>query len=714
MRWGARTGVKQHDMSDCGPACLVSVCSHYRLRLPISRIRSMAGTHEGGTSLLGLLEAAKNLGFDAKGVKGDRKSLFKIPKPAIAHVVIDGRLQHYVVIYEVRRKYLQVMDPATGRHSRLKWPDFMRRWKGILLLLVPAESFREGNEKISAWAWFLDLVRPHSRILLQAIAGSLILTLLGFSTSVFIRIITDKVLLNSDLRLLNILGLAMLLILTLQLSLSVFKDIFIIRVGQSIDERLILGYQSHLFRLPQRFFDTMKVGEIISRVGDAMKIRMFISHTAMSVVVNLFIVAFSFLIILLYYWKLGLFMASMIPMYLLVFFVTDRLNRSSERKVMESSARVESHLVESLQGIRTLKQFGIESYVLQESEARFLSLLRSGYRSSLNQVFAQSSSFGIQNLFSTGLLWIGSYYVIGSRISPGELLSAYAILGYLTGPVSSLIASNKSIQNALIAADRLFEITDLETSEHLEGSMVEQVVPGDIVFDKVIFKYEKRNKILDAFSATIRCGEITAIIGESGSGKSTILQILQRTYKAQEGVVKINGVNIDYLSDRSLRQLISVVPQRVELFSGTVVENIALGEPRADLAKIIGLISLLEMEGFIESLENGLHHFIEEGGSNLSGGQKQRIAIARALYRDPEILLLDEPASSLDGEAEKALIKAIKDRKKAGKTVVMVSHRTSAISEADQVLWIRDGKLVSHEPVAVACHLKPEPEAKSL
>lgn len=703
MRWRLRTAVKQHDMSDCGAACLASVCSHYGLRLPISRIRALAGTDERGTSLMGLLEAAKKLGLDAKGVKGDRDSLFRIPKPAIAHVVIEGRLQHYVVIYGVRRKHIRLMDPATGRHSRMKWQEFLSLWKGVLLLLAPNESFRAGNEKTAVWGWFLSLIRPHRFILLQAILGSLVLTVLGFSTSVFIRIITDQVLLSRDLGLLNMLGLVMLLILVLQLSLSVFKDIFIIRVGQSIDERLILGYQNHLFRLPQRFFDTMKVGEIISRVGDAMKIRMFISHTAMSVVVNLFIVVFSFVLILLYYWKLGLFMAMMIPLYFIVFLVTDRLNRSSERKVMESSARLESHLVESLQGIRTLKQFGIESFVLQESESRFLSLLHSGYRSSLNQVFAQSSSFGIQNLFSTGLLWVGSYYVIGSRISIGELLSAYAILGYLTGPVSSLISSNKSIQNALIAADRLFEITGLETSDSMEANAVEDLSPGNIVFDRVVFKYRHRTRVLDEFSATIRYGEITAIIGDSGSGKSTLLQILQRTYRAQEGSVKIDGVNLDYISEKSLRQFISVVPQRVELFSGTVVDNIALGEHRPDLAKILELISLLEMEEFIDSLENGVYHFLEERGGNLSGGQKQRIAIARALYRDPEILLLDEPAANLDREAERALINALIDRKRSGKTVIIVSHKPSAIAQADRVLRIHDGKLVPEQPGEASC-----------
>jgi ATP-binding cassette subfamily B protein len=251
----------------------------------------------------------------------------------------------------------------------------------------------------------------------------------------------------------------------------------------------------------------------------------------------------------------------------------------------------------------------------------------------------------------------------------------------------------------MIAADRLFEITDLGTKDSSDRTHVVDIGPGDIVFEGVVFKYNHRIKILDGFSAKIRSGEITAIVGDSGSGKSTLLQLLLRTYCAQEGSISIGGMNIEYVSEESLRQLFAIVPQKVELFSGTVIDNIALGERNADLARIMELISLLQMEEFIDTLDNGLDHFIEESGNNLSGGQKQRIAIARALYRDPEILLLDEPAASLDKEAEKALINAITHRKRAGKTVVIVSHKPSAIAAADHMLTLSGGKLLSHEAV---------------
>jgi ATP-binding cassette subfamily B protein len=685
--------IRQQDFTDCGAACLVSICRYYGLRVAISQVRSLAGTDQQGTSIMGLLEASKKLGFDARGVRGDRKSLFKIPKPAVAHVVLNNGRHHYIVIYQVKRKFIEIMDPANGKLRRMSWYEFSGIWKGILLILMPSESFEPGTKKMKILPWFWRLLKPHYAILVQAIAGSLLYTLLGFSTSVFIRNITDKVLVFGDLWLLKTMGTAMIVILILQLCLSVFKDVFIVRIGQEIDARLVLGYQNHLFRLPQRFFDTMKIGEIISRVGDAIKIRMFISHTVMSLTVNVFIVILSYLLILYYNWKIGLFLLAMIPLYFAVFLLADLFNRKTERKVMEASAQLESHLVESLQGIRTLKFFGAESYVLEKTEVKFLSLLKAGYRSSLNQVFARSSSYGIQNIFTTGLLWIGSFYVLESRLTTGELLSVYAILGYLTGPIAAIIASNNSIQNALIAADRLFEITHLDAEEPRQGVSLSEYQPGDIIFDKIDFNYKPGVKVLNQFSATIRAGEITAIRGESGSGKSTLLHLLQRSYQIEKGTIKISGIDLRYISDDSLKKAISVVPQSVELFSGTIAENIALGDSSVDLKRVLDIITFLEMEGFIAKLEHGCHTLIGESGVNLSGGQRQRIAIARALYRKPQILLLDEPSTSLDTQSEKSMIRAMHNLKSQGKTVILVSHRRSALAEADRILVLEKGKL---------------------
>lgn len=694
MRSGLK--IKQHDITDCGAACLASVSAYYSLHLPLSKIRQFAHTDQAGTNILGLLEAAQRLGFDAKGVRGDKESLYKIPKPAIAHVVINKKFQHYVVIFKITRSKVKIMDPARGEFISKPINDFMTEWTGVLVILLPNENFVAGNEKVSLFKRFWFLLKPHKYTLIQSLIGSVFYTLLGFTTSIYIQKITDHVLVNGNLKLLNIMSFFMILLLLLQMCLSVFKDVFLIRTGQEIDARLILGYYKHLLKLPQPFFDSMRVGEIISRINDAVKIRMFINNTSLSFTVNFFIVLFSFSIMFAYYWKLGLLMLCLVPVYALVYFLTNHFNRKTERKIMESSADLESHLVESLNSMSTIKQFGLEGLAHEKTEIKFIKLLQTGYQSSVNHVFSLASTQSVSSLFTILLLWTGSYYVLARELTPGELLSFYVIAGYFTSPVSALISSNKSIQNALIAADRLFEIMDIERETTKNQYPLLKVNPGDICFKNVTFGYGSQETIFKDFNLSLKQGQISAIVGESGSGKSTLIHLLQHLYTLKQGSILIGRHNLAYVEKRSLKDLISVVPQKVHLFAGTVIENIAIGSLKVDMERFLDIINELGMTHFIESLPQGFNTCLGENGTTLSGGQKQRIAIARALYRDPAILILDEATSSLDSKAEKYVQNTIVNLKEKGRTVILISHRLSSLVEADSVFYLERGRVVEH------------------
>jgi ATP-binding cassette subfamily B protein len=382
----AKTNIKQHDITDCGAACLASVAAHYQLQIPIARIRQYAGTDKKGTNVLGLLEAAQKLGFEAKGVRADFVNLFKIPLPAIGHVIVKERLHHYVVLCEVTKKHIGIMDPAFGKIQKKTHEEFRKEWTGVLILLKPEVDFLGGNEKVSVFTRFWFLLKPHKWVLLQAFAGAVVYTLLGFSTSVYIQKLTDFVFVGGNTRLLNLLSVIMLVLLALQLLIGVFKDVFLIKSGQQIDVRLILGYYKHLLKLPQQFFDTMRVGEIISRINDAVKIRAFINGVSLNITVNVLIIFFSFAIMFSFYWKLALIMLTVIPVYAMVYFVVNRLNRKTERKLMEKSAELESQLVESLNAVGTIKSFGLEKFSNIKTETKFISLLKTGYHSALNSV----------------------------------------------------------------------------------------------------------------------------------------------------------------------------------------------------------------------------------------------------------------------------------------------------------------------------------------
>ncbi|WP_215225416.1 peptidase domain-containing ABC transporter [Echinicola shivajiensis] len=689
-----RINIKQRDVTDCGAACLASIGAFYRVNIPVSKIRQLASTDRKGTNILGLIEAAKNMGFSAKGVRADFDAIYDVPKPSIAHVVINRAIHHYVVIYKISDKWIEIMDPAHGGMKRLSHAEFKQMWTGVLVLLMQNREFKQINETKSVIRRFWFLIRPHQSVMIQVFFGALVYTLLGLSTSIYIQKIVDHVFVGKNANLLNLLSVIMLVLLGFQVFIGVMKSVFIVKIGQKIDARLILGYYQHLLTLPQRFFDTMRVGEIISRISDAFKIRTFINDVSINLIVNVFVVIFSFGLMFTFYWKLAVVMLMSVPIYFGVYWITNRLNKKMERRQMENVAELESQLVESITAIGTIKRFGAETHANIKTETRFINLLGSVYQSTMNGLFASTSSEGITKVFIIVLLWVGAGYVLKNEITPGELMSFYALTGYLTGPVSSLIGMNKTIQNALIAADRLFEIMDLEVETSEQSFSFSREHMGDIVFSNVCFRYGTRVDVFSGLDLSFQKGKISGVVGESGSGKSTLISLLQNLYPVQSGTIHIGEYNIRYIKNESLRKFVSVVPQKIDLFSGNLVENIALGDYQPDMHRIVDICKQLGMMDFIEGLPNGVETYLGENGASISGGQRQRIAIARALYREPEILVMDEATSSLDPVSEGYVQQTIRQLANDGRTIIFITHRLSTVCDFDRIYVMEKGNLV--------------------
>jgi ABC-type bacteriocin transporter len=686
--------IKQHDIKDCGAACLASIGNHFKVNLPIARIRQYANTDKRGTNVLGIIEAAEKMGFTAKGVKGGLDSLDKIPLPAIAHIIVKEQLQHYVVIYKVEKSTITVMDPGFGKMGTYTFEEFQKIWTSVLILFAPNDDFKTLNEKTSPIKRFWNLIQPHKTILTQALIGAIVFTVLGLAMSIYIQKITDYVLVDGNRNLLNLLSISMIAIILLQAYIGSKKSIFVMKTGQLIDAKLILGYYKHLLHLPQRFFDTMQIGEITSRINDAVKIRSFINETAIEMIVNVFIVVFSFALMFTYYWKLALVIILVIPFYVFVYFLLNKFNKKVERNIMENAAELQTQLVESITHVRTVKEFGIEEFSNLKTENKFVKLLFVTYKSGLNGIFATTSTQFLASIFTVILMWIGSGYVIDRRITPGELFSFYALIGYFTSPVASLINMNKTAQNALIAADRLFEIMDLEREETENKIELSKENLGDIKFENVSFRYGSRVEVFKNFNAVFKKNQTTAIVGESGSGKTTLISLLQNLYPIKEGKINIGDFDLQHVHYKSLRRIVGVIPQQLNLFSGNIIENIALGESFPNIQRILELSKQLGIHEFVEKLPNGFETQIGENGAMLSGGQKQRIAIARALYKNPEILLMDEATASLDTNSERIVKDVIDNFKSSGKTIIVIAHRLSTIANADTILVMKNGAIV--------------------
>lgn len=685
--------VRQRDSTDCGPACIVSIMAHYGERIPVARIRQIACTDKHGTSMWGMVKTLEQFGYIARGMKGSVEFLDKLPLPFIAHVQLEDGLQHYVCVYEISRKGALVMDPAHGKLFRRSLEEFGNCWSGAVIVIVKGVQMEKVQSRIPARPNLISLLRPVWKPVMQAFFCAVIYTLLGLSTSLYIGKLTDHVFMSRNTGLLNLMSSAMIVVTFLLVYLYVIKNVIVLKTGQIIDNQLIISYYRHLFRLPQRFFDTMKTGEIISRINDAVKIRGFINDAAIGIMVNILILFFSFATMFILYWKLSLIMLGILPLYALIYILFNQRNRQIERRVMEHTATFENQLVESLQSSRLIREHNLNAFTREKSESRLNRLLDTLYESGLNSIAAMGGTEMISRLFTIILLWTGSWFVIQQAITPGKLLTFYALIGYFTGPVSSLIGANKSYQNAIIAADRLFEIFQLEPEQKPLKQVFSRNNFGDIVLSNVSFSYGNRRSLISNLDLTVKKGKLTLITGASGSGKSTVAALIQQLYQVDEGIISINGCDTRHFSSDSIRSLMGVVPQQVRFLKGTLLENIAPGEKDPDLKKITDLISRVGLSALVESLPEGIESHLTENATNLSGGERQKLAIVRALYRNPALLIFDEVTSSMDPVSEMEVNRLLLDLKKNCQTILLISHKKKNISMSDTAFIMDRGQL---------------------
>jgi ATP-binding cassette subfamily B protein len=683
-------------MVDCGAAALATVALHYRRPIGLEQMRDLTGTDRIGTNLLGLLQAAEKLGFSAKGAKGSYEALPQAPLPAIAHVKTEEGLGHFVVLHRVHKTVVVVADPARGV-QKLSRDEFCQRWSGYLLLLVPerqAPTAVAGPALVSPWRRLLRLLTPHTPVLLEAFVCALLLTVLGISTAYFIQHLVDSVLVRHEARLLNALGVGMVLILLFRTLFSMLRQYLVAHVGRKVDLALIAGYSRHLLSLPLRFFEMRRVGEILSRVTDTAKVREAINGTTLTALVDGTLVLVMLVVLWLYDVRLALVSTAFVPLLLASVMVHHPAARRRSAEAMERAAQLSAHLVEDISAVETVKAFGIERARAEEGETRLIRLVKEIF--SLQKLGISLSTLGtlVTALAGIVILWYGGYRVMDGALTIGELMFFYTLLGHLLEPLERLASVNLKLQDALMAVDRLYQILDLEVEAAGHSPKVPfPGIQGALVMQKVCFGYGARGPVLDKVNLYVPAGKTIGIVGESGSGKSTLLKLLLGYYQPTEGRILVDGVDLRDFDLTSLRSRIGLVSQEPFIFNGTLRENIALGKPGATLVEVFEAARAAGLEEFITGLPERLDTVIGERGANLSGGQRQRLAIARALLRRPDILIFDEATSHLDTATEQAIQKSLRTVL-AGKTVVLVAHRLSTVKQADHIYVMHQGRVV--------------------
>lgn len=687
--------IKQHDITDCAAACIATVSKQYGLKIPISKIREVAGTDRQGTSIYGIIKASEAIGFKAKGVKGNQKSFFsKFPLPAIAHVVTSEGILHYVVIHKITQKKVVIADPAKGI-IKYSPEDFFKFWTGGMVILVPTATFKKGNENQSVILRFFSLLIPQRNLLINVFLSSLLISIFGIIASFYFRFVMDSIVPNSLKTSLTTLSIGVILLYVFKSVLEFFRYHLMAYLGQKLDILLILGYYEHTLGLPISFFESRKIGEIVSRFSDASKIRTIISSASLTIMVDTVMAVGG--AIVLFSQNKTLFIISVIIAFIygvLVFAFNGPVKRVNEEQ-MEDNAQVTSYLVEGLNGIETVKSYNAESFVKNKMDILFVKLMKSVFKGAMISNFQKTITDFLYIIGETTIIWVGVIEVLDGNMTIGSLITFNVLLAYFLDPVKNLLNIQPEMQTAIVAAERLSEILDLELEKNEIDS--KKIIPtslnDSIRIKNVSFRYGTRKPVLEDINIYINKGEKIAIVGESGSGKTTLAKLLLNFYELEKGDIFIGDYNIKDINIDALREKIAYISQDIFMFSGTIRENMEIANQDVSLDEIIKVCKMCKIDEFINDMPLRYETKIEENGANLSGGQKQRLALARAILKKPDILIMDEATSNLDSVTEKAISKTI-DNVSSGTTTIIIAHRLSTIMHCDKIIVLSHGKVV--------------------
>ena len=578
-------------------------------------------------------------------------------------------------------------------HDEGKSPKY--QWSGILILLVKNETFEKKDETKGIFSRFFHLLMPQKKLIFQIFLASLIYTVLGILAAFYFQILIDSVLPDGLKKTLMTLSIGVILLNLFRVILNAFRSHLLLYLSQKLDIALLLGYYRHVMELPMNFFGTRKVGEIISRFNDAGKVRDAISGATLTIMIDTLMAVAGAIILYIQNSKLFFITIIMIVLYAVIVLGFNKWYEKLNRKEMEDNAQLTSYMVESLNGIQTVKAYNAERKVNRETEIKFVKLLRSVFNLTWANNIQVSLKTFVELIGGVVILWAGGVSVINGDMTIGALITFNSLLAYFLDPVKNLVDLQPQMQTAVVAADRLGEILDLEAEkqENEQRKMAPESLAGDIKFEPVNFRYGTRQRVLEDIDFTIKKGEKIAFVGESGSGKTTLSKLLLHLYQAESGNILINDNNIEDIQIETLRDKIAYIPQETFLFSGSIFENLTLGLDDATMDDIIEASKKAQAHEFINKLPLRYETRLEENGANLSGGQRQRLAIARAMLKKPDILILDEATSNLDAITERALDKTISEFSK-DVTTIFIAHRLSTIKNCDKIYVLEDGKII--------------------
>ncbi|USI72798.1 peptidase domain-containing ABC transporter [Sphingomonas morindae] len=637
-----------------------------------------------------IVRGARLLGLRARVLNGQTAArLEAAPRP----LVIGLRNGRYGVLRRIRGEDALAL-PGGGGPKRIGSAALAEIWSGEMILIAPEREPLEPGDRVD-WRWFGGTVWRYRRPLAQVLVASLFVQLFALVTPLFFQIIIDKVLVHKAYDTLMLVGGALVVINVFDVLLQWLRSYVLTHTSSRIDVELGSQLYRKLLRLPLGYFEQRPTGQTVARVREIENIRSFLTGQGLTSLIDCLFTIIFLAVLFLYSVKLGIIVTVMVPAYMLVVMLIRPWLRRRVNERFNRSAESQQFLVESIVGAATLKAAAVEPFAAQQWEERLALYVGAAFRTQMLGTTGQMLIQYLTKLSTVLILFFGAQEVIEGRLTVGGLIAFNMIANQMTAPVLRLANLWQDFQQVQVSVERLGDI--LNTPAEPEGGTAGQTPPplkGAIAFRGVTFRYAPETKpVLRDIDLAIAPGEVIGVVGPSGSGKSTLAKLIQRLYLPEAGQIRLDGRPAEDVHTAWLRRQIGVVLQENLLFNRTVHENIALAAPKMPRAKVIAMARLAGADEFIRALPEGYDTRIVERGANLSGGQRQRLAIARALARDPRILIFDEATSALDFETE-AIIQANMKQIVAGRTVIIVAHRLAAVRDCDRIIGLRDGRIV--------------------
>lgn len=661
-------------------------------------LRSIAreyGVTEEELSKEELLRIIKNHEFTAKIKRLNIEETSKYPFPSI-FITKDDKFGVALKIDYKNRKLL-IFLPAKKETKEVTFEGFMDISSGDFIFL----NHKLLNTKIKfGFKWFYAEILKYKQIMAEVMLGSFVVQLFGLVTPLFTQVILDKVIVHRSLSTLDVLGIAFIAVALFEFVLNISRNYLFIHTANKIDAKLGAKLFKHLFALPFVYFESRKVGNIISRIRELDQIREFITNKSVSVLIDLFF-STVFLIVMFIYSRILTFVVLGIVAIIGVLYVivTPELRERLENK-FQMSAKSNSYLVEAVTGVQTVKSLSIEGSMQRKWEEYLSQYVKSGFNLSILSNVAGSLSGLLQKIMTIAILWIGVILVIKNELTIGQLIAFQMFSNQFIAPVMRLVNLWNEFQQVLLGVDRLGDILNHPVEITSEKAITLNAVNGFVRAENLCFKYNPTTPlVLNNINFNIKKGQSVGLVGRSGSGKSTITKLIQRLYIPNEGTIYIDDVDIRQMNPVWLRNNIGVVLQENYLFSGTIRDNISLPKTNASIEEIINCSKIAGAHQFISEMPEGYDTIVGERGSTLSGGQRQRIAIARALITNPQIIIFDEATSALDYESENIIMRNM-DLIKKDRTMFVIAHRLSTVKNCDLIIAMDKGNIVemgSHE-----------------